>query len=154
MSDKAETQDAGEVEVGATANLTVSEEAAAINTVAEEIGQWAERMGFRDDFHDAAWLAKLADDIRSPQVADELRRIAKRHGEMAVTMKLALVHTEISEAVEGQRDGDEDNVNDELAGAMIRLLELAHARKAPIGDILLREMARNEQREHRHGRRF
>jgi NTP pyrophosphatase (non-canonical NTP hydrolase) len=151
-------------------SLTASGEAAVINVIAGDIGGWAIRKGFREDFDDAKWLElfaaayqhvydKVADiagkeypDSDVLDAVERLRRIAKRHYEMANTTKLMLMVSELSEALEGQRDGG--NYDEELADLMIRVMENAHCNGIPIGDIILRKMAVNEDRPHKHGRSF
>lgn len=150
--------------------LTASGEAAVINSVASDIGAWAIRKGFREDFDDAKWIDDFASayeqvyrqmaDISGKEDLDQgvmeaverLRRIAARHQAMANTTKLMLMVSELSEALDGQRD--DGNYDEELADVMIRVMENAHCNGIPIGDIILRKMAVNEGRPYKHGRSF
>lgn len=141
--------------------LTASGEAAVINEIANEIGDWAIRKGFREDFDDAKWLDNFAlayEHVAKKWGADVaeavemLRKIAARHHVMSNTTKLMLMVSELSEALDGQRDGG--NYDEELADVIIRVMENAHCNGIPIGDMILRKMAVNEERPHKHGRQF
>lgn len=146
--------------------ITPTAEAAIINVVMAEIGDWSRRKGFREDYEDSDWLDELVALLAAGEVDEEIhlvmredgkarmRRVAKRHREMANTTKLMLMVSELSEALEGQRNEDHDNYGEELADVMIRAMENAEANGIPIGDIILRKMAVNEERPHKHGRNF
>lgn len=72
---------------------------------------------------------------------------------------LALIHSELSEALEGLRKGDPANdqlpqyrySEVELADALIRIADAAKAFGWNIGEALVDKMLFNEGREHRHG---
>ena len=75
---------------------------------------------------------------------------------------LALIHAEISEALEGLR---EDNLKDkhlpkylsvevELADAIIRILDMAHGYNYNIIDALIDKVEYNSTREYMHGKQF
>jgi NTP pyrophosphatase (non-canonical NTP hydrolase) len=70
---------------------------------------------------------------------------------------LALLHSEISEALEAHRDGDDAHVAEELADVFIRLLSTWDQFVRPLGYDLEREfgrkMEKNRGREWRHGGR-
>jgi NTP pyrophosphatase (non-canonical NTP hydrolase) len=140
--------------------------AAGVNFLAAWIGTWAERKGFREDWEDADQLDEFAEELvilscslheppgleKHRLMASELHRIAESHRRMAHTTKLLLMVSEISEALEGQRDGG--NYDEELADLIIRALENAHKRGADIGAIIVDKMHVNEGRPHKHGRSF
>lgn len=75
---------------------------------------------------------------------------------------IALMHSELSEALEALRSGDppsekipgHSNLAEELADAVIRILDFAHAKGINLGDAMLAKMAHNIGRPHKHGRRF
>lgn len=139
-------------------------EAATMNHVADVIGNWADRKGFRQDWADAAWLVKLADEIEREEIGFDLeeergedafatlRQIAKDHERLANVCKIALMMSELSEAIEGMRDGG--NYGEELADLVIRAFENAAKNKVPIGDEIVAKVAVNEGRPFRHGRQF
>lgn len=82
---------------------------------------------------------------------------------LIITQKLALIHSEISEALEGLReDLKDDHLPQyhmfvvELADALIRILDLAGAFNIPIGNIMMEKWDYNTKRvdhtrEHRSG---
>lgn len=70
-----------------------------------------------------------------------------------IPAKLALAHSEISEGLEGHRKGLKDDhlpqfdmLDVEIGDAIIRLLDIAGKRGAPIGDIIAAKRAYNAQR--------
>lgn len=145
--------------------LNITGEAANINHVADVIGEWADRMGFREEWEDAEYLDNLAaaidrDDItefRLSSRGDRLREIAKKHRQMANATKLMLMVSEAVEALNDLRDGDPADgpaYGEELADIVIRALENAQRNHQPIGDIIVKKIDTNQGREHKHGRQF
>lgn len=158
--------------------ITITEEAVVMNEVADRIGAWAEAKGFREDWSDADCLTNIADVIDkleggeidykggylslighndNGEVSDEtigaaLRRIAESHRRLANVCKLFLMVSELSEALEGMRDGG--NYGEELADVVIRAFENAEKNNVAIGDEIIRKMAVNDNRAYKHGRKF
>lgn len=64
---------------------------------------------------------------------------------------LALVHSEVSEAVESLRKGDNEHVVEELADVLIRIFDLCGARGWNLENAVLKKMAFNNTRPYRHG---
>ena len=64
---------------------------------------------------------------------------------------LALIHSEVSEALEAFRRGDPDAFGDELADVLIRVLGLAHGLGIDLGARAVAKAERNRSRPHRHG---
>lgn len=80
-------------------------------------------------------------------------RLGTRFGKALVAEKLALVHSEVSEALEGHRKSLPDDklpnrpmIEVELADAMIRILDLAGALKLDIGGAIQEKRAYNQTR--------
>lgn len=89
------------------------------------------------------------------QPADlEAMRERTRFGMALVGQKLALIHSEVSEALEGERKNKMDDhlphrrsAEVELADAMIRICDLAGAMGLDLGGAMAEKMAYNAKRE-------
>ncbi|MDF1699582.1 MAG: hypothetical protein P1V36_00285 [Planctomycetota bacterium] len=78
-----------------------------------------------------------------------------------VPEKLALIHSEVSEALEAYREGENHTYLDargkpeglpaELADVVIRVADLCGALGIDLGEAVMRKMAYNKTRSHRHG---
>ena len=143
----------------------ITGEAAYINHVADVIGEWADRQGFREEWEDADWLDSLADALMNEESAEfrmsshgaRLHEIAQKHRKMANATKLMLMVSEAVEALNDLRDGDPPDgpaYGEELADIVIRALENAQRNHQPIGDIIIRKIDTNQERPHKHGRGF
>lgn len=66
--------------------------------------------------------------------------------------KLALITSEIGEAVEAVRTVDADNLAEELADICIRVFDLAGALGFDLEQAILDKMDKNEHRSHMHGK--
>lgn len=67
--------------------------------------------------------------------------------------KLMLVVSEVSEAAEACRDGDEENFIEEIADTFIRLFDICGTVGFSIEDAIIEKMIKNEGRPHKHGRK-
>lgn len=74
---------------------------------------------------------------------------------------IALIHSEISEALEGLRKDKMDehcpdlkSVEVELADAIIRILDFAGARNLQLGKAIIEKMLYNITRPYKHGKKF
>lgn len=79
--------------------------------------------------------------------ASEYRRMKKSE-------KLALIHSEISECLEAVRKNDAYNEAEELADAVVRILDYAGGFGIDLSGAYYRKMLANYQRPHRHGKKF
>ncbi|MDN4525347.1 MazG nucleotide pyrophosphohydrolase domain-containing protein [Fictibacillus fluitans] len=64
---------------------------------------------------------------------------------------LALIHSEVSEALEADRKGDAENFAEELADVCIRIFDLCGARGIDLEKAIINKMAYNKNRSHKHG---
>lgn len=67
-------------------------------------------------------------------------------------MKLMLTVSELGEAMEGYRKNDVENVHEEIADTMIRLLDICGSLNIDIAGEINNKMAKNEGRPYRHGK--
>jgi hypothetical protein len=68
--------------------------------------------------------------------------------------KIALMHSELSEALDALRDGNMDHVEEELADTIIRILDYSCARGLSMDFAIAKKMAKNLERPKLHGRVF
>ena len=71
-----------------------------------------------------------------------------------IPKKLALVHSEVSEALEADRTSDWQNFEEELADILIRVLDLTGNFDIDIETAIQQKMLKNESRPHKHGKRY
>ena len=64
---------------------------------------------------------------------------------------LCLIHSEVSEALEGFRKGDRENVAEELADVLIRVLDTAGGLGIDMDAEVRAKLEKNRQRGFRHG---
>lgn len=64
---------------------------------------------------------------------------------------LALIHSEVSEALEADRKGDSENFAEELADVCIRVFDLCGLMDIDLEQAILTKMAKNKNRAHKHG---
>jgi len=90
----------------------------------------------------------------------ECHKIALEHGfwekSTSIPTKLMLIITEISEACEADRHGDEENFHEELADVFIRLFDLIGWLDEDINieEEIQKKMKINEKRPRLHGKRY
>lgn|SRR4030043_808927 len=69
-----------------------------------------------------------------------------------VPEKLMLIVTEVAEAMEAYREDNTDNFSEELAGILIRLLDLCGGLGIDIDSAVKNKMMKNLQRPPKHGK--
>jgi NTP pyrophosphatase (non-canonical NTP hydrolase) len=66
--------------------------------------------------------------------------------------KLMLITTEVAEAMEAFRDGDDAHLEEELADIIIRVLDLAEHKGFSMERAVIQKMGKNRDRPRLHGR--
>jgi len=64
---------------------------------------------------------------------------------------LALIHAEVSEALEADRKGDSENFSEELADVCIRIFDLCGLKGINLEKAILKKMEFNKTRSYKHG---
>lgn len=102
-------------------------------------------------------LSYLAAQTRRINDLNGWQRVTSQHLDAAmegeesavllISTKLALIHSEVSEALEALRKGDQENFAEELADTVIRILDLP----VDLEQAIVAKLAVNERRGFRHG---
>lgn len=100
------------------------------------------------------------------KVAKQIYKNAVEHGfwkgEVNDGERMALIHAEISEALEALREGNPSsnkimefsNLEEELADAVIRIMDYAFGKDLDIAGAILAKIEYNKDREFMHGKTF
>ena len=67
---------------------------------------------------------------------------------------VALIHSELSEALEADRHGDMDNVAEELADVLIRIFDMCGGVGIDLDGAVRKKMAKNMERPRLHGKQY
>jgi len=70
---------------------------------------------------------------------------------LKVPTMLALVASEVSEALEAHRKGDDDHLSEELADIVIRVMDLAEALDLDLASVIVDKAKKNKDRPYKHG---
>lgn len=92
------------------------------------------------------------------ELADKIVNWRRRKGfetnENNIPEKIALIHSELSEALEAHRSKNMGEFYEELADVLIRLLDLAGSLHVEISVVLSAKMQKNEQRPRKHDKEY
>ncbi len=128
-----------------------------VTKVAFPMPQFLKRPGF--DFHHEEVYERwfYGETLEEAyQKAFEIHRNAVEHGwydgeKRKVPELLCLVHSEVSEALEAYRNGDQDNFREELADVAIRLMDMSEYLSVDLEAEIARKHEINKGRPYRHG---
>jgi len=67
---------------------------------------------------------------------------------------LALIHSEVSEALEADREGDEENYAEEMADIVIRVMDHCESEGINLEGEIMKKDLENRKREHKHGKEY
>jgi len=69
---------------------------------------------------------------------------------------IALMHSELSEALEALRQTDErkNNIGEELADCVIRICDYCGARSIDLEKEIIKKIEKNKKRPYKHGKKF
>jgi NTP pyrophosphatase (non-canonical NTP hydrolase) len=67
---------------------------------------------------------------------------------------VALMHSELSEALEGMRHNNQENVAEELADCLIRIFDYCGGKEIDLEAALVKKMEYNKTRPYKHGKTF
>jgi NTP pyrophosphatase (non-canonical NTP hydrolase) len=88
------------------------------------------------------------------QTATSNEKTVEELDRLFVLKRLLLIHSEISEAMEALRLGDELSLTSELADATIRIFDIAEYINFSLYKAIIAKMKINKKREYLHGKLF
>lgn len=116
-----------------------------INDLCKEAYQNAEKHGFWEDYDR---IIKLAVD--KTLYNNDFKMLMNN----AISTRLALIHSEVSEALEALRKDDNENFREELADVVIRIGDLCGGLGIDLESEITKKMEKNKSRERKHGKLF
>ena len=94
-------------------------------------------------------------EISITEMAKAVHDNAKKHGwwdtQRNIPELLCLIHSEVSEALEAYRNDDVENLGEELADIVIRVLDMSEGLGYDLQDEIIKKHEYNKTREYRHG---
>jgi NTP pyrophosphatase (non-canonical NTP hydrolase) len=121
-----------------------------INELVQLAHENAKNKGFWEDYNFIESLVQVA--VKTNEVEDAINASSMVNN--AVGNRLMLIVSEIAEAQEALRKGDEENFKEELADVAIRLADLCGGLNINLEEEIVKKMERNKQRPYKHGKAF
>ena len=94
-------------------------------------------------------VAKLCDEAFSIAISKGWHDEVRETGTV-----IALIHSELSEALEADRKGDTENFIEELADVCIRVFDLCGSMDIDLEKAIHEKMEFNKTRKYKHGKRY
>lgn len=126
------------------------------NEFSKQVNQGVREKGFWDSMDHA--ISNL-EDTAIEYIGTSECAIVKATKDAFIAQKLALIMSEVGEALEAMRKnrygiGQKDTFEDELADAVIRIADLCGEMNIDLDAQIAWKMAYNSQREAKHGKEF
>lgn len=115
-----------------------------VSKLVGEANRAAKEHGFWDDW---AQVLDLYDNVQDDDII-----FPKAMELNAINSRLALISSEVGEATEAIRNEDYDGLAEELADIVIRVADLCGGLDIDLEEEIEKKMARNQEREYRHGK--
>lgn len=96
-------------------------------------------------------LIKTTNEINTSNGWDVLKPEEWTNSNTRVPAVIALIHSEVSEALEAFRKSDRANFEEELADVVIRVMDCAGGLGVDLEKVILKKLEKNRGRGHRHG---
>ncbi|MGG0718713.1 hypothetical protein ABE096_14115 [Robertmurraya massiliosenegalensis] len=115
------------------------------------------RQVFVEHTHSSCWIAQMRKvmDMRINELCKQAYETAKSKGwhdeERETGTLLALIHSEVSEALEADRKGWDGDFAEELADVCIRVFDLCGSKGIDLEYHIKKKMEYNKTRTHKHG---
>lgn len=118
-----------------------------INELTDIAHKNARNKGFWGDWDSICWEDGLDRNEDSTLDINELFN-------NAAATRLMLIVSEVSEALEALRNGDNENLREELADIIIRTCDLAGGLGIDLEEELIAKVEKNKKRPYKHGKKF
>lgn len=111
-----------------------------------ELKEFIEKSGINANNH--GWKVRW-----NPMMSGNMQEVQKGYKYLSIGDALALIHSEVSEALDAYRNDDSTNFREECADIAIRLFHICYDLKIDLEQEIKQKMKINEQRPINHGRK-